>query len=213
MIDRTVTPRGTWQDDPVVRTLTGMHAWVKPGEALRYSPVPSEGCTTTEETWARTAIAAGKAAVLSISSQNHWPQGSVNDRQYRLQMSASNRQHHHQVSASDEQCRPRMSVNVRQSRLQAADSSRHPLLHPLAAAARSSPLLRERASSPPGHLQLPLAVTGELMKPRRRAFVARPAAKAANEHSLPLPRQVEAVLPQAKVPPVTGNTGSKGGFA
>jgi hypothetical protein len=57
-----------------------------------------------------------------------------------------------------------------------------------------------------------LAVTGELVKPRRRAFVARPAVKAANEHSLPLPRQVEAVFLQARVPPETG-TGSNGGFA
>jgi len=31
MTDRTVTPRGTWPHDPVVRTPTGMRAWVKPG--------------------------------------------------------------------------------------------------------------------------------------------------------------------------------------
>jgi hypothetical protein len=82
-----------------------------------------------------------------------------------------------------------------------------------AAAARISPVLRERASSLPGHHQLPLAVTGDLVKPIRRAFVARPAVKAAIKRSLPLPRQVEAVFLQAGMPPVTGNAGSKDGFA
>jgi hypothetical protein len=187
MIDHTVTPPGTWPHDPVVRTPTGMNAWVKPGGALRYSPSPPEGCTVTERTPAHTAIAAGKAVVLSISSQRHWLLASVDGRPYRLQVPASDRRYHLQVSASGEQCRPRMSVNGRQSRLQAAVSGRRQLLHKLAAA-RLSPVLRERASSLPGRPQLALAVTGELVKPRRRAFVARPAVKAANTHGLPLPR-------------------------
>ena len=176
MIDHTVTPPGTWLHDPVVRTPTGMHAWVKPGGALRYSPGPPEGYPATEGTPAHTAIAAGKAVVWSISSRRHWLLASVNGRPYRLQMSASDRRYHLQVSASDEQCRRRMSV-----------SSRRQLLHVLAAA-RFSQVLREQASSLQGLRQLPLAVTGELVKPGRRAFVARPAVKAANRHGLPLPR-------------------------
>jgi len=78
---------------------------------------------------------------------------------------------------------------------------------------RLSPVLRVRASSLPEHLRLPLVDTGDLVKPIRRAFAARPAVKAANEHGLPLPRSVEAVLLQARKPPVTGNAGSKDGLA
>ncbi len=146
----------------------------------------------TEGTPAHTAIAAGKVAVLLISNRRHRLQVSVDGRPSRLQM----------------------SVNGLQFRLPAAVSSRRRLLPMSAAAARiSRPVLRERASSLPGYHQLPLAVTGELAKPRCRAFVARPAVKAANKRGLPLPRQVEAEFLQAGTPPVTGNAGSKDGFA
>ena len=188
MIDHTVTPPGTWPRDLVVRTPTGMNAWVKRGEVLRCSPSPPEGGMASERTPAHTAIAAGKAVVSSTSSQHHWLRVSADGRLYRLQMSASNQRCHLQVSASDKQCLPRKSVNGSQPRFQAAVSSRAQLLHILAAAARISPLLCAQASNLPGPPQLPLVVTGELVKPRRRAFVARPAVKAANKHGLPLPR-------------------------
>ena len=50
---------------------------------------------------------------------------------------------------------------------------------------------------------LPLAATGELTRPKHRAFVDRPAARAVREYALlpPLPLQEKAVLLQAGLPP------------
>ena len=213
MIDHAAIQPGTWHHDPAVRRPTGICAPVKSGGELRHSPDPLEGCSAPGATPAHTAIAAGKAVVLSVSSRRHWLQVSARGRPYLLQPSGRDRQYHLPVSASGRPGLPQVSVNDRQCRLRAAVNGRDRLLHVSAAAPRVSPVLRARPGSLPGHHQLPMAVTGELMRPRRRAIAARPAVKARKGYALLLPRRAMAALLQKETPPRgTGNLGSSNRF-
>jgi hypothetical protein len=191
MIDHAAIPPGTWHHDPAVQTLTGICARVRSGDKLRCSPGPLEGCSAPGATPAHTAIAAGKAVALSASGRPCHLPASSSGGSCRLQMSASGRSCHLPASSSGEPYRPQVSVSDRQC-----------------------PVLRVRARSLPERPRLPMAVTGELMRPGRRAIVARPVVKAMKGCALPLPRRAMAALLRGETPRGrTDNAGSNGRFA
>ena len=169
MIDHTAIQPGTWHHGQAVRTLTCIFAPVKSGGELRHSPGLPEGYSAPGSTPAHTAIAAGKVVVSSTRD----------------------RQRHLQASSSGEPCRPRMPVSDRQRHLRAS-SSGEPCRLRMLVSDRLSPVLFVRAGNLPEHPQVPLVVTGELMRPRRRVIAARPAVKARKGYALPLPRPVVA---------------------
>ena len=81
--------------------------------------------------------------------------------------------------------------------------SARPYRRQASAKAPPKPVLPAKACSLPERRLLPLAATGELTRPKHRAFVDRPAARAVREYALlpPLPLQAKSALRQAGLPP------------
>ena len=166
----------------------GQHARLKSGGGLLpYRPNLRSECSAPRAIPILSAIAASKALV--------WFQLV---RRYPLKTLPSARPYRRQVSAKAP-LKPVLPAKA------CSLPERHPLPYRRQASAKVplKPVLPAKACSLPERRPLPLAATGELTKPKHRAFVDRPAARAVREYALlpPLPLQEKTVLLQAGLPP------------
>ena len=89
---------------------------------------------------------------------------------------------------------------VRRYPLKTLPSAR-PYRRQISAKAPLKPVLPAKACSLPERRLLPLAATGELTRPKHRAFADRPVARAVRGYALPPPLQTKSVLLQAGLSP------------
>jgi hypothetical protein len=188
----------TGPHDPAFLTAAGMPAPLMRGGEPRHLPGAREGCSATSPMRKHPAIAAGIVSPPPGHGRQRRLRRAGKRRRPRLRAPAKGKQSHLQGSARHRQGPPRGSPKSRQPRLRALGNRRQCRLPGPAASLR--PVLAGQARSREGHLLAFLAATGEPMRRKPRASAGRPAARAVQEHLLPLPPRVGEVLLRERPP-------------